>query len=335
MSGRWGLTYPLQGVPLSDHGPILREAEDLGYTDAWSAEVEANDAFSPLAAMAAWTSTTRLGCAIASIYNRTPTLLAQTAAAIEELAPGRFCLGIGTSSPAIVERWNGLPLAEPMKRMRDTVAFLREAWSGDKVVRKVGPYDVKGFRLGRAPKEAPPKLYIAALREGMLRLAGELGEGAITNYISPDDAPRVAKIAREAASGAGKDADDFDVACRIFVIWTEDRQQAQMIGRFIVSAYLTTPFYYAFHEWLGRGEALLPMMEAWQAGDRQKALGLVPAEVVDDIFVFGSPDECKDKIEAYRDNGISTPVINIIPTAREPEAQAEQSLQAFRALAPR
>jgi probable F420-dependent oxidoreductase len=333
MAGRWGLTYPLQGVPLSEHGAILREAEELGYTDAWSAEVESNDAFTPLAAFAAWTQNTRLGCAIAGVYNRSPTLLAQTAAAIEELAPGRFCLGIGTSSPAIVERWNGVPLEQPMTRMRDTIAFLREAWSGEKVVRKVGPYDVKGFRLGRAPKDAPPKLYIAALREQMLRMAGELGDGAITNYISPEDAPRVAGIAREAAAAAGKD--DFDVACRIFVIWTEDRQQAQMIGRFIVSGYLTTPYYYAFHEWLGRGEVLAPMKNAWDAGDRQAAVGLVPEKVVDDIFVFGSPDECKDKIEAYRDNGISTPVINIIPTAREPEAQAQQSLAAFRALRPR
>jgi alkanesulfonate monooxygenase SsuD/methylene tetrahydromethanopterin reductase-like flavin-dependent oxidoreductase (luciferase family) len=77
------------------------------------------------------------------------------------------------------------------------------------------------------------------------------------------------------------------------------------------------------------------MKSAWDAGDRQAAVGLVPEKVVDDIFVFGSPDECKDKIEAYRDNGISTPVINIIPTAREPEAQAQQSLAAFRALRPR
>jgi probable F420-dependent oxidoreductase len=334
MGGRWGLTYPLQGVPLSEHGAILREAEELGYTDAWSAEVEANDAFTPLAAFAAWTQKTRLGCAIAGVYNRTPTLLAQTAAAIEELAPGRFCLGIGTSSPAIVERWNGVPLRQPMTRMRDTIAFLREAWSGEKVVRKVGPYDVKGFRLGRAP-DPPPKVYVAALREQMLRMAGELGEGAITNYISPDDAPGIAKIARGAAAAAGKSAEEFDVACRIFVIWTDDRQQAQMLGRFIVAGYLTTPYYYAFHEWLGRGEALAPMMKAWQAGERQEAVGLVPEKVVDDIFVFGSPDECKDKIEAYRNNGISTPVINIIPTARDREAQAEQSLEAFRALAPR
>jgi probable F420-dependent oxidoreductase len=335
MDKRWGITYPLQGISLAEHAPILREAEELGYTDAWSAEVEANDAFTPLAAAAAWTQNTRLGCAIASVYNRTPTLLAQTAAAIQELAPGRLCLGIGTSSPAIVERWNGVPLEQPMTRIRDTIAFLREAWSGEKVVRKVGPYDVKGFRLGRAPKENPPKIYVAALREQMLKLAGELGEGAITNYISPDDAPKVAKIARGAAKDAGKDPEEYDVACRIFVIWTDDRQQAQMIGRFIVSGYLTTPFYYAFHEWLGRGEALAPMKHAWDSGDRQAALGLVPENVVDDIFVFGSPGECRDKIEAYRDKGISTPVINIIPTARDPEGQAEQSLAAFRALRPR
>jgi probable F420-dependent oxidoreductase len=334
MTGRWGITYPLQGISLADHGPILKEAEDIGYTDAWSAEVDSNDAFTPLAAFAAWTKTTRLGCAIAGIYNRTPTLLAQTSAAIEELAPGRFVLGIGTSSPAIVERWNGVKLAQPMKRTRDTIAFLKQAWSGEKVVMKVGPYDVKGFRLGRAPSP-PPKLFSAALREQMLRLAGETCDGAITNYIAPYDAPGLARIGREAAAAAGKNPDDFDLACRIFVIWTEDKQAAEMIGRFIVSGYLTTPYYYAFHEWLGRGEALGPMKSAWDAGDRQGAVGLVPSKVIEDIFVFGSPEACRDKIEEYAANGITTPIINIIPTARDPKGQAEQSLAAFRALAPK
>jgi len=207
---RWGLTYPLQGIPLSQHGPILREAEEIGYTDAWTAEVDANDALTPLAAFGAWTKTTRLGCAIAGIYNRTPTLLAQSAAAIEELSPGRFCLGIGTSSPVIVERWNGVKLEQPLKRTRDTIAFLRQAWSGEKVVMKVGPYDVKGFRLGRAPVP-PPKLYLAALREKMLRLAGETCDGAITNYIAPEDARKVAAVTADAAKAAGKDAAKFDL----------------------------------------------------------------------------------------------------------------------------
>ena len=169
----------------------------------------------------------------------------------------------------------------------------------------------------------------------MLELGGALGDGVITNYISPDDTTRIASVAKSAAKGAGRDPEVLDIACRIFVIATEDRQVAQMIGRLLVSAYLTTPFYYAFHEWLGRGEALAPMMKAWQAGDRQQALGLVPESVVDDIFVFGSPSECRDKIQAYCDNGITTPIINIIPTARDAESQAKQSLAALRDLAPR
>ena len=334
MAARWGMTYPLEGVPLSEHAQVLQQAEDLGYTDAWSAEVNANDAFTPLAAFAAWTRTTRLGCAIANIYTRTPTLLAQSAAGVADLAPGRFCLGLGVSSPAIVEAWNGVRLERPLRRMRDTIAFLKQAFSGDKTAMAVGPYNVRSFRLGRAPSPVPP-IFVAALRERMLELAGEAADGVITNYISPEDAPRIAQVAREAAGKAGRDPEAVDVACRIFVIATEDANVAHMVGRFVVSAYLTTPFYYAFHEWLGRGDLLSPMMKAWQAGERQEALALVPDSVVDDIFVFGSAGDCRDKIKAYRDNGITTPIINIIPTARDPGGAAEQSLAWLKQLAPR
>lgn len=331
---RWGMTYPLEGIPLSSHREILEEAEGIGYTDAWTAEVNAADAFTPLAAIACWTKSTRLGSAIGSIYTRTPTVLAQTAAGLADLALGRVVLGIGTSSPAIVEAWNGVKLEKPLTRMRQTVAFLRQAMTGEKTAMTVEPYLVKSFRLGRPPSQPVP-IYVAALREKMLQLAGELGDGVITNYISPSDASRVAAVAKAAARAAGKDADALDVACRIFVIPTEDRQVAQMMGRFIVSAYLTTPFYYAFHQWLGRGELLAPMMEAWQAGERQEALGLVPEQVVEDLFVFGSRSEMLDKIEAYCKNGITTPILNIVPTARDPRDQAEETIAALRALAPR
>jgi hypothetical protein len=107
-----------------------------------------------------------------------------------------------------------------------------------------------------------------------------------------------------------------------------------MIGRYIVSGYLTTPFYYAFHEWLGRGEALSPMMKAWQAGERQQALGLIPEQVVDDTFVFGSPAACKEKIRDYVAQGITTPVLQLIPTERDPAAGAAQCIQALKDLAP-
>jgi probable F420-dependent oxidoreductase len=329
---RWGMTYPLEGTSLAEHREVLQTAENLGYTDAWSAEVNANDAFTPLAAFASWTKTTRLGCAIANIYTRTPTLLAQTASAVADLAPGRFCLGIGTSSPAIVENWNGVPLEQPLKRMRQTIGFLRQAFAGEKIAASIGPYHVRSFRLARLPAPPPP-IYVGALREKMITVGAGEGDGVITNYISPEDARKVAAVANEAAKAAGKPAPD--IACRIFVIGSEDRQAAHMIGRYAISAYLTTPFYFAFHEWLGRGEALTPMMKAWQAGDRSQALGLVPEAAVDDIFVFGPPDKCREKIHAYCENGITTPIINIIPTSREPKGQREQCLAWLKDLAPR
>ena len=326
------MTYPLEGIRLAEHDSVLRKAEELGYTDAWSAEVNANDAFTPLAAFAAWTKTTRLGCAIANIYNRTPTLLVQTSSAIADLAAGRFCLGIGTSSPAIVENWNGVPLEQPIARMRQTIAFVKEAFAGEKMSATIGPYNIRGFRLARLPA-TPPSIYIAALREMMIRLGASEADGIITNYISPEDARRIAAIANEAAKSAGKDAPD--IACRIFVIATEDENAAQMIGRFIVSGYLTTPYYYAFHEWLGRGEALAPMMKAWQSGERQQAVGLVPGNIVEELFVYGSPEACREKIEAYCENGITTAIMNIIPTVREPAGQREQCLDWLEKLAPR
>src|SRR6266536_1723286 len=107
---------------------------------------------------------TRLGCPIANIYTRTPTLLAQTASALADLAAGRFCLGIGTSSPAIVENWNGVALEQPVARMRQTLAFLKEALTGEKMAATIGPYNIRGFRLARPPS-APPRVYVAALRE--------------------------------------------------------------------------------------------------------------------------------------------------------------------------
>ena len=326
------MTYPLEGIPLSEHASVLKTAEDLGYTDAWTAEVNANDAFTPLAAFATWTKDTRLGCAIANIYSRTPTLLVQTASVIADLAAGRFCLGIGTSSPAIVENWNGVPLERPVARMRQTLAFLKQAFAGEKMAASIGPYDIRGFRLARPPA-APPRVYVAALREKMLRLGAAEADGVITNYISPDDARKISAVANDAAKAAGKKGPD--IACRIFVIATEDDNAAQMIGRFIVSGYLTTPYYYAFHEWLGRGKALGPMMRAWQSGERQQAVGLVPANVVEEIFVYGSPEACRDKIRAYCENGITTPIMNIIPTVREPAGQREQCLAWLEKLAPR
>ena len=119
-TARWGLTLPLFGMGLPEHREIVESLESLGYTDAWSAETNGVDAFTPLALAAGWSDGLRLGTAIAGLYTRGPALLAMNAATIANLAPGRFVLGVGTSSQVIVEQWNGIELANPYQRARDT-----------------------------------------------------------------------------------------------------------------------------------------------------------------------------------------------------------------------
>ena len=298
----YGMTIPFDGVPLAEHREWFEELVDLGYTDVWSAEADGTDAFTPLALAAAWAPQLRLGSAIVPSFTRGPALLAQSAAAMAEAAPGRFALGVGTSSNVIVERWNGIPFEEPYKRTRDVVRFLRRALTGEKIDEQYDTFAVRGFRLGRPPA-VPPQILVAALRPGMLHLAGSEADGAIINWLGADDVPKVV-----AEVGPGK-----EVIARIFVCPTEDAATARAVGRRAVAAYLNVPVYAAFHEWLGHGPQLEGMWKAWQAGDRKAALEEIPDEIVDSLVIHGSPAEVRATVKRYMDNGVTTPALAVFP----------------------
>ena len=301
---RFGITIPFDGVPLPEQRALFEQLPDLGYTDVWSAESNANDAFTPLALASVWAPSLRLGTSIVPAYTRGPATLAMCAATLAAAAPGRFVLGIGTSSNVIVEKWNAIPFEEPYKRVRDTVRFLRLALAGEKVTEKFETFAVDGFRLGLVPPEPVP-IVVAALRSGMLRLAGREADGAIINWLSPDDVKTVAPYVRE--GGENK-----EIAARIFVAPTTDIDTVRGVAKFAINSYMNVPVYRAFHEWLGR-EQLRPMWDAWAAGDRKAALEAVPDSVVDELVVHGTPEECRERIAAYAENGVTTPVPAILP----------------------
>jgi probable F420-dependent oxidoreductase len=298
----YGMTVPFDGVPLSDHRAWYEELVDLGYRDAWSMESDGTDGFTPLALAAAWAPTLRVGTAIVPAFTRGPALLAQSVAALAEAAPGRFSFGVGTSSDVIVERWNGLRFEAPFQRTRDVVRFLRQALTGQRVDATYDTFSVRGFRLGRPPQVLPPIL-VAALRPGMLRLAGSEGDGAIINWLSAAD---VARVAPEV--GAGK-----EIVARIFVCPSEDAEAVRAVGRRLVATYLNVPVYAAFHEWLGRGPLLADMWAAWKAGDRKAAVAAIPDEVVDDLVLHGSAAEVRAQVQRYLDNGVTTPALALVP----------------------
>ena len=301
---RPGMTVPLPGH-LHAQRQKLEELADLGYTDIWSAEADGMDAFTPLAMAAAWEPRLRLGTAIVPAFTRAPACMAQCAATLADAAPGRFALGLGSSSNVIVERWNGVPFVEPYKKVRDMVRFLKDALSGEKVSKSYDTFEINGFKLNVRP-EQPPRILVAALREGMLRLAAREADGTINNWLSADDVKRVASVVNETG-------EDKEIVCRIFVCPSENAEVVRAAGRFAIAAYLNVPVYAAFHEWLGRGPQLQGMWDAWKAGDRKAALAAIPDSVVDELIVHGSPAECRAQIQRYFDNGVTTSSLAIQP----------------------
>ena len=307
---RWGLTLPFAGVPLAEHEPLVRRAEAAGYTDLWTGETNGADGFTPLALAAAWTERMRLGTGVVNPYTRGPAVLAMHAAALADASGGRFVLGLGASSNVIVERWNETPFEKPLTRLREIVPVLREVFTGGR-----GP---GGFKLETPPAEPVP-IVLAALRDRMLRLGGEIADGTFTNFLPLSAAEHVVARVREGEAGR----EETEVICRFFCIPGDGMDMA----RFMFAAYATVPVYEAFFRGLGWGDAIDPMVAAWRGGDRKDALGLVPEELVREIFIFGSADEMRARLGEYAARGISTFVLS-------PIAPPEQLSELIDALAP-
>ncbi|MFP6665363.1 MAG: LLM class F420-dependent oxidoreductase [Deltaproteobacteria bacterium] len=316
---RYGMTIPMNGIPLHQHEDWLKEMVDLGYTDFWSSEAMGHDGFTPLALAAAWAPTARLGVAIVPAFTRGPGLMAQCVASLADAAPGRFVMGLGTSSDVIVERWNDVPFEKGLAQVRDMVRFLKKALAGEKVTEEFDRFNVRGFRLGVKLEKQPPIL-LAALRKPMLKLAGREADGAILNWLSAEDVKTVTPFVH--AGGEGK-----EIVARLFVLPIEDRATALAIGRRATAAYLNVGVYAAYHEWLGRGDRLKEMWRLWKEGDRKAALEAIPEEVVDELVINGSPGKCREQIEQYRENGVDTPMLAILHT--------DDLRQSVRDLAPR
>lgn len=297
MGGRWGLTLPLPGLSLAAHEELVKQAEVAGYTDFWSGETNGPDGFTPLALSAAWTERARLGTGIVGVFQRGPALLAQEAAALASASDGRFVLGIGSSSDRIVEGWNGIPFERPLAKVRETLDFLDAALAGERTA--------SGFKLESAPAQPVP-VVLAALRGKMLELAVERASGAFTNFLPLGGLPKVTAQLDGAPEG-------FELLCRFFCLPGE-REAVEPLARFMFSSYITVPVYAAFYRWLGYGEQIAPMIEAWESGDRQAAAAAAPWELIEEMFIFGTAAEMRERIDSFVAGGITLPILTPITT---------------------
>ena len=318
-SARSGLSFPLPALSWDEQREWVTEMADLGFTDLWVGESTAVDAFAVLAMAAERAPSLRLGTGIVPVWTRTPGQLALGAATLAALAPGRFVLGLGASSPGVVERWGGGLYGPPVARTRDLVRFLRRGFTGERIGEAFETFAVDGFRLPQ-PVDAPP-IMLAALRPTMLRLAGEEADGVVLTWVDERDVATMLPYVREGNSAA-------EVITWITVCPSADADRARAAARRLVANYLTVPAYAAAQEWLGRGEQLAAFRAAVADGDRAGARAAVPDEVVDALVVHGPVGYCRERIEAFAAAGVTTPVITVVPLDDDPR-------ESIRRLSPR
>jgi probable F420-dependent oxidoreductase len=329
---RLGITIPLDGFNNQHFGELVRRAEQLGYSDAWSYETFQGDAITPVAAAATITQRMRLGTAIVPVFTRPPALIALSAAGVQQLSGGRFILGVGISTPTIVEQWMGVPYKFPVTRLRETVTAIRAAFTGEKVNADGKTFKINGFRLASAPHPAPP-IYVGAQGEQMLRIAGEIGDGVIVNYITPETFPKMRAHIDEGARITGRDPAGLDIACRILVAIDEDEKTVRENLRRELTAYVTVPQYNKFFRWLGYEKEARTAFDAWTAGDRKKALASMPDGMVEAIYVFGTPEKIARRLRDYEAAGITSSALQFVSYAPDSAERRSRILRAMETLA--
>ena len=279
---------------------LARRAEDLGYTDAWSAEASGTDGFSVAAAAGVVTEKLRLGTAIIPVFSRPPALLAMSTLAVHQASGGRFCLGIGASSQTIIERWMGLEFDRPLARVREVVEVVRASLTGDKVDYEGNTVRVRGFRLEQSITEDVP-VFLAALGPKMLALADEIADG-VALFLTSEEGVRFAK----------KHAPTCETLARLICFVGDEPDEVRDFARWLLAPYLTVPGYNAFVSAQGFEQEAEAVAKSWGAGDRPGALAAISDELVDALVVAGPAGACKERIQSMREAGLDTPVMMLL-----------------------
>lgn len=329
---RLGLTIPSEPFTNVHFPEIVRTADRCGYTDAWSYESFSSDAFAPIAAAAMLTERMRFGCAIIPVFTRPAPLIAMSAVTTNELAGGRFILGLGISTPNIVEQWMGVPFTKPVTQVRETVEALRGIFRGEKVTMAGAKVKTNGFRLD-LPITYQPKIYLGAQGAKMLKIAGEIGDGLITNFITPETVGPMLDHTRDGMRAAGKDPASLDVVCRIMCAVDEDEEVSRTLFRRALTAYVTVPQYNNFFREIGYEKEAKTAIDSWNAGDRRKALETIPDDMVEKIFVFGSAEKCRKRLDDYARAGITTTALQFSSFAKTPDERRANILKSIERLA--
>lgn len=300
---------------------IAREADDLGYRSVWAAEASAAEAFSVLGAISVAAPHVGLGTGVIALQLRTPPLAAMAAATLQQLAGEReVFLGVGVSSPVVAGQWHGATYGDrPIAQVREYVALLRECLSGESVNFEGDFYRVSRFRLGLRLGEQRPKIVVAALNEQMLRLAGEVADGVLLNYLPASIVPWCVEQVRK-----GGDATVYAfVHCGV-----TDRDRYANAARKDLVNYAVVDAYAKQFERAGYGDDLAAFRARWKARERDAAVAAIGDKWVDEVQIMGDAAHVRASVQAYADAGVDVPIVFALPWGEDRRATVSETLRA-------
>jgi 5,10-methylenetetrahydromethanopterin reductase len=304
------------GVPaVPEMVELAQQAEASGFESVWIAETRlTRDAFVPTAAIAHATERVRIGTGIVNVYTRTPVVLAITYLGLDELAPGRILMGLGTGSPRVLAP-QGHPFEKPLTRLREYCDVIPRLMRGEEVTYDGHAVHLDGARVedvlavGDAGLRAEVPLWLAATGPKAMRYAGSVADGILMNVcLSTEYVEHKLRLVEEGAQEAGRSLDDIEIGMGILACPHEDSKTGKDNARRFISVYLSVMPNIAAET--GLDAAFIERVStAFFDGGIERASKLIPDEVVDRLAAAGTPDECRTRLDAYRAAGIDLTVL--------------------------
>jgi F420-dependent oxidoreductase-like protein len=314
--GYWGL-----GMNASDQLALVQDADAAGFHSVWAAEAYGSDAATVLAWLAAQTSQIKIGSAIFQMPGRSPAMTAMTAATLDQLSGGRMLLGIGTSGPQVAEGWHGERFAKQLQRTREYVEILRKALARERLVYDGETYRLplpdgpgKALKLMIAPVQERMPIYIAAIGPNNMKLTGEIADGWLPVFFSPEHVGDSRELLAEGAARAGRPglADDFDIAPTVNVAIDDDVDRARDQMRHFIALYVggmgsrKKNFYNQLVQRYGFEDAAREIQDLYLDGKKDEAAAAIPAELIDTVTLVGPRERVRERLSVYRDAGVGT-----------------------------
>ncbi|MCZ6872760.1 MAG: LLM class flavin-dependent oxidoreductase [bacterium] len=300
------------GLALGDMRDLVNLAENNSYDSVWLPESMGRDALGELTALLGSSQRIRIGTGIVPVFARLPTIAAAAIANAENVSPGRAILGVGIGHQSALEDGHGVSFSSPLQHVREFTTIARTLLSEGQINYTGDVYTVKHYQL-EAPPTQPPPVFVAALRPNMLRMAGAVADGVLMNWVSLDYVPQALAYIRQGAEAAGRSLDDLTIASYLRTCVTDTPEIVEQATREQLARYASRVYYERFFASIGFPAEAKAIAQAWQRGDRDAAVSAVTEPMIKAVTIYGSPDECRQRLQAYRDVGLQLPIIAPFP----------------------